>query len=206
LGLLPGMRVLDVGCGPGRHALALAARDIEVVGVDISQTFIDLARANDTTARFERADARDLRFRDEFDAVISLCQGGFGLSGGVPGAPVDDDLRILRGMARAAKPGGVVAVSAFSAYFRVRYLDETVDFDAERGAYHEVMELRDLAGARVEKDGWTTCFTPRELRLMFAAAGLVIEAQASVSPGDYARRPPDLDHYEYFTVGRKPLL
>ena len=172
-------------------------------GIDISQTFIDLARANDTTARFERADARDLSFCDEFDAVISLCQGGFGLCGGVPGSPVDDDLRILRGMARAAKPGGLVAVSAFSAYFRVRYLDETVDFDAERGAYHEVMELRDLAGTRVEKDGWTTCFTPRELRLMFAAVGLDVEAQASVSPGDYARRPPDLDHYEYLTVGRR---
>ena len=136
--------------------------------------------------------------------MISLCQGGFGLCGGVPGSPVDDDLRILRGMARAAKPGGLVAVSAFSAYFRTRYLEEAVDFDAERGAYHEVMELRDLAGARVEKDGWTTCFTPRELRLMFSAAGLVVVEQASVSPGEYARRPPDLDHYEYFTVGRRP--
>ena len=168
------------------------------------ETFIDLARANDTTARFERADARELPFGDEFDAVISLCQGGFGLCGGVPGSPVDDDLRILRGMARAAKPGGLVAVSAFSAYFRARYLDESVDFDAERGAYHEVMELRDLAGTRVEKDGWTTCFTPRELRLMFAAAGLVVDEQSSVSPGDYARRPPDLDHYEYFTSAAGP--
>ena len=204
LGLTEGMRILDVGCGPGRHALALARRGFEVVGVDISETFIDLARANDTTARFERADARDLSFRDEFDAVISLCQGGFGLCGGAPGSPVDDDLRILHGMARAAKPGGLVAVSAFSAYFRTRYLDESVGFDAERGAYHEVMELRDLAGTRVEKDGWTTCFTPRELRLMFAAAGLVVVEQSSVSPGDYAHREPDLDHYEYFTVGRRP--
>jgi SAM-dependent methyltransferase len=204
LGLSAGMRVLDVGCGPGRHALAMARLGMDVVGIDISQTFIDLARANDTTARFERADARGLSFRDEFDAVYSLCQGGFGLCGGVPGSPVDDDLRVLRGMARAAKPGGLVAVSGFSAYFRVRYLDESVDFDAERGAYHEVMELRDLAGTRVERDGWTTCFTPRELRLMFAAAGLGVEAQWSVNPGDYTRRPPDLDHYEYLTVGRRP--
>jgi SAM-dependent methyltransferase len=202
LALQPGMRVLDVGCGPGRHALALARRGLDVVGVDISQTFIDLARANDTTARFERGDARALTFDGEFDAVISLCQGGFGLCGGQPGTPVDDDLRVLRGMARAAKPGGTVAVSGFSAYFRVRYLDESVDFDATRGSYHEVMELRDPAGARVEHDGWTTCFTPRELRLMFEAVGLDVEAQWSVDPGEYARRPPDLDHYEYLTVGR----
>jgi SAM-dependent methyltransferase len=203
LGLSPGMRVLDVGCGPGRHALALARRGLDVVGIDISQTFIDLARDNETTARFERADARELSFSDEFDAVFSLCQGGFGLCGGGPGSPIDDDLRVLHGMARAAKAGGTVAVSAFSAYFRVRYLDETVDLDAERGAYHEVMELRDLAGTRAQADGWTTCFSPRELRLMFAATGLAVEGQWSVSPGDYARRPPDLDHYEYLTVGRR---
>ena len=209
LGLTEGMRVLDVGCGPGRHALSFARRGIEVVGLDISATFVALAAASaladDLPATFVRGDARAMGFDREFDAVISLCQGGFGLCGGVPGAPVDDDLRILEGMARAAKPGGVVAVSAFSAYFRTRYLDESVDFDAARGAYHEVMELRDLAGARVEKDGWTTCFTPRELRLMFAACGLVVVEQSSVSPGDYARRPPDLDHYEYFTVGERVL-
>src|SRR5262245_47925593 len=45
LGLEPGMRVLDVGCGPGRHALALAGRGIEVVGIDISRRFVDLATA-----------------------------------------------------------------------------------------------------------------------------------------------------------------
>ena len=37
LDLRPGMRVLDVGCGPGRHARALGEAGIEVVGVDISQ-------------------------------------------------------------------------------------------------------------------------------------------------------------------------
>ena len=49
------MRVLDVGCGPGRHAHALAAQGIEVVGVDISQRFVDLAAEAPPGRRFDPA-------------------------------------------------------------------------------------------------------------------------------------------------------
>ncbi len=42
LGLEPGMTVLDVGCGPGRHAVALAKRGISVVAVDISERFLEV--------------------------------------------------------------------------------------------------------------------------------------------------------------------
>jgi SAM-dependent methyltransferase len=91
LGLASGMRVLDVGCGPGRHAHALARSGIEVVGVDISERFIELAhREAPPGATFVRGDARALGYDAEFDAVISLCQGAFGLCGG-PGSPVDPD-------------------------------------------------------------------------------------------------------------------
>src|SRR5215213_9297819 len=50
LGLRPGMRVLDVGCGPGRHALELARRGLRVVGLDISARFLGLAAARAPTA------------------------------------------------------------------------------------------------------------------------------------------------------------
>ncbi|HEX4869008.1 MAG TPA: methyltransferase domain-containing protein, partial [Acidimicrobiales bacterium] len=143
LQLVPGMRLLDVGCGPGRHAHALARMGLEVVGVDISQRFVDLAaRGAPPGATFQRADARDLRFDGEFDAVISLCQGAFGLSGG-PGAPLDGDGVVLAGMARALRPGGVLAVSAFSAYFMLRYLEDHDAFDAEAGVNHERTVVKD---------------------------------------------------------------
>src|SRR3954469_19692875 len=86
LKLESGARLLDVGCGPGRHAHALASRGIEVVGIDISARFVELAAPAGTAAtgatgaspaaRFVRGDARLLPFATgSFDAVISLCQG-----------------------------------------------------------------------------------------------------------------------------------
>src|SRR5439155_8412629 len=73
LSLRPGDHLLDVGCGPGRHAHAFAARGVDVVGIDIAQRFVDLANAtvlDGAPARFERVDARHLPFADEFDAAI----------------------------------------------------------------------------------------------------------------------------------------
>jgi SAM-dependent methyltransferase len=203
LGLAAGMRVLDVGCGPGRHAHALARLGLEVVGVDISERFVELAhRYAPPGATFVRADARALRYDAEFDAVISLCQGAFGLSDG-PGSPLDPDGEVLAGMVRALRPGGRLALSAFSAYFQVRHLDTFDSFDAERGVHHEVFEVRDPDGRTAHHDAWTTCFTPRELRLMVAGAGLEPVGLWAVEPGDYARRPPDLDHPEFLVLARK---
>ncbi|HEX6419867.1 MAG TPA: methyltransferase domain-containing protein [Acidimicrobiales bacterium] len=204
LGLRPGMRVLDVGCGPGRHAHALARRGIDVLGVDISRRFVDLAtRDAPPGATFVRADARSLTFDAEFDAAISLCQGAFGLAGG-PGGALDGDGDVLAGIGRALRPGGGAAVSAFSAYFQVRFLEDADTFDADAGVNHEVTEVRDAAGAAVPADLWTTCFTPRELRLLAARAGLAVRAVWSVAPGDYARRAPTIDTPELLLVAGRP--
>lgn len=200
LGLNEGMRVLDVGCGPGRHALALAARGIEVLGVDISQAFIDLATAavpEGHPASFQRLDARTMSFVSEFDAVISLCQGAFGLAG----LDACDD-EILAGIARALRPGGTAAVSAFSAYFQVRFLEDADDFDAATGVNHERTVLMDAVGNEAPAEMWTTCFTPRELRLLADRVGLTVDEIYSVTPGRYARNPPDLEHPEFLLVAR----
>jgi SAM-dependent methyltransferase len=204
LDLRPGQRLLDVGCGPGRHAHALARRGVEVVGVDISQRFVDLAAEGAPDgATFVRGDARALTFDGEFDAAISLCQGAFGLAGG-PGAPLDADGDVLDGIARALRPGGVAAVSAFSAYFQVRWLEDADTFDAAAGVNHERTSVRDEAGAESGADLWTTCFTPRELRLLAERAGLEVRAIWSVTPGAYAEAPPSIDTPEFLLLAERP--
>jgi SAM-dependent methyltransferase len=204
LGIGPGARLLDVGCGPGRHAYAFAGRGVEVVGIDISRRFVDLAAAGAPPgATFRRGDARALDFDAEFDAAVSLCQGAFGLTGG-PGAPLDADGAVLEGIARALRPGGTAAVSAFSAYFQVRWLEGTDTFDADAGVNHEVTAVRDEGGAEVPADLWTTCYTPRELRLLARLAGLVPRHVWSVSPGAYAAAPPTVDSHEFLLVAERP--
>ncbi|MBK5222008.1 MAG: class I SAM-dependent methyltransferase [Acidimicrobiia bacterium] len=204
LGLTPGDRVLDVGCGPGRHAHSLGRRGIEVVGVDISECFVEIARRDAPPGvRFERHDARALPYAQEFDAVISLCQGAFGLTAGpaASGATsIDPDLPVLEGMARALRPGGRVAFSAFSAYFQVRYLEDHDGFDAAAGVNHERTVVRSEQGVDAEVSLWTSCFTPRELRLLVAAAGMRVGDMFGVTPGDYAARPPDLDRPELLVI------
>jgi SAM-dependent methyltransferase len=198
LALKPGHRVLDVGCGPGRHARELARRGIVVHGVDISERFVGLARRDAPPgATFERLDARHLSFDSEFDVAISLCQGAFGLVGAD-----EEHLAVLAGMARAVRPGGRVALSAFSAYFSVRYQTDAT-FDADAGVAHEQTEVRDDAGMAKPVELWTTCFTPRELRLLAQDAGLRVDAVYSVEPGAYAAVAPTTECPEFLLVATR---
>ncbi|HUF85600.1 MAG TPA: class I SAM-dependent methyltransferase [Acidimicrobiia bacterium] len=201
LALEPGQRVLDVGCGPGRHALALARRGMEVVGVDLSPDFVQLAReaaaAEDLPAAFEILDVRDLAYDGEFDAVICLCQGGFGLLGGA------DDAGVVERIVRAARPGGGVAVTAFSSYFALRGLEDGETFDPVTGVLHEIYRVRDEIGNEHEFDAWTTCFTARELTLIAEAAGLEVDAVHGVTPGRYQVAPAALDQPELLLLGRR---
>ncbi len=111
---------------------------------------------------------------------------------------------MLTGIARALRPGGMVAVSAFSAYFQVRWLEETDHFDASTGVNHEATTLRDPVGNEAPFDLWTSCFTPRELRLLAWRAGLRVRDIWSVTPGAYRRDPPGIETPEFLLVAEKP--
>jgi SAM-dependent methyltransferase len=198
LGLTAGDRVIDVGCGPGRHSHELARRGLVVHGIDISQRFIDIAiETAPPGATFERVDARALPFRGEFDAAICLCQGAFGLM------TVDgENETVLAGIAAALKPGGLLALSAFSSYFAVKY-HEGATFDAASGVSHERTEVRDEQGIAAEVDLWTACYTPRELRLLCDRVGLDVVDLFSVEVGQYARTPPSTESSEFLVIARR---
>ena len=199
LQMQPGMRVLDVGCGPGRHSYELARRGYTVHGVDISQSFVDIAVDHaPSNATFERLDARDLAFNAEFDVVICLCQGAFGLM-----TANGDDFRVLTGIARSLCVGGRLALSAFNAYFAVKY-HEDAHFDAQTGVSHEHTDVKNSAGEAREVDLWTGCYTPRELRLMVGAVGLNVDAISSVEPGQYGPALASTESAEFLVLATRP--
>jgi SAM-dependent methyltransferase len=201
LALDPGARVLDVGCGPGRHAVAFAEAGLAVTGVDVSARFLEIAAetagAAGVSAAFFQVDARRMPFEDEFDAVVSLCQGGFGLMG-------RDDALVLRRMAEAARPGAPVVLTAFNAYFEAARQRPGGHLDPDAGVVHEVAPVRGEDGEERAMDMWTGVYTPRELRLLALGVGLVPEAVWGVEPGSYGRRPPSVDLPEHMLVARKP--
>ena len=102
-----GARVLDVPCGYGRHAAALARRGFVVVGVDLSPAMIAEGRRRFTgisRLRLRRGDMRRLAFHREFDAVVNLYTS-FGYF-----TPAQNQA-VLGRMARALKPGGIYAMA-----------------------------------------------------------------------------------------------
>ncbi|MDX2442593.1 MAG: class I SAM-dependent methyltransferase [Bacteroidales bacterium] len=77
------LKILDVGCGTGRHAIELSKRGYLITGIDLSESQLTRAREkaekNHLIIDFQQQDARNLSFKDDFDVAIMLCEGGFPL-------------------------------------------------------------------------------------------------------------------------------
>jgi SAM-dependent methyltransferase len=75
-------RVLDIGCGTGRHSLDLSRRGFDVVGVELLAENVALAKdkaaSESLDAEFVQADLRELDIEEEFDLILSFNDGGIG--------------------------------------------------------------------------------------------------------------------------------
>ncbi len=110
------LKILDIGCGTGRHAIELAKRGYSVTGVDLSKNQIKRAREKAQAAGvaidFQIQDARNLSFNGEFDLAIMLCEGGFSLM------ETDQmNFEILKNAAKALKNKSKLIFTALNGLF-----------------------------------------------------------------------------------------
>jgi 2-polyprenyl-3-methyl-5-hydroxy-6-metoxy-1,4-benzoquinol methylase len=77
------LKIIDIGCGTGRHSIELVKRGYQITGIDLSESQLKRAREKakeqGVEIDFQKHDARDLPFKGEFDLAIMLCEGGFSL-------------------------------------------------------------------------------------------------------------------------------
>jgi SAM-dependent methyltransferase len=177
-------RILDVPCGDGRHALALAAGGHEVTGVDLAAENIqaagDAAAAAGASAHFLRRDMRDLPWESAFDGAVCL-GNSFGY------LDHDGNTAFLAALARALRPGArVVLESATVAECVLPSLrgrswwtagDVTMLADnrydpLEGRLAGEFTFLKD--GRMVRRSIWHSVYAVAELRRMLGAAGLAV--------------------------------
>jgi hypothetical protein len=95
-------------------------------------------------------------------------------------------------------------LTAFSAAFALRHLEEGETFDAATGVLHEVATVKGPDGDERAFDLWTTCFTARELELLAEKVGLEVEGVHGVTPGRYSATSVTLDDPEVLLLGRRP--
>ena len=67
-----GGKILDAGCGPGADAVYIASKGFDVIGVDLSEKMLEIARRKNPKAHFKVADIRKLNFKPgAFDGIIA---------------------------------------------------------------------------------------------------------------------------------------
>jgi SAM-dependent methyltransferase len=184
LRLDPGMAVLDLACGQGRHAVPLAGAGLQVTGQDLSPAMLQRARsaADDAgvTVAWRQGDMRQIPEAGQYDAVLSVFSA-FGYF-----AEDEDNVAVLSAVAKALKPGGRLLLDLNNRETALRQgtaqrawerqddgtvLLEGRQFDLLSGRMH--IQLTRIEGAEAETcDQWLRLYTLPELVGLLRGVGL----------------------------------
>lgn len=114
------LRILDVGCGTGRHSIELSRRGYSVIGIDLSESVLTRAREkakkDNIIIDFQKHDARNLPFTDKFDVVIMICEGAF------PLMETDEmNFEILKNVTKSLKKKGKFIFTTLNGLFPLHH-------------------------------------------------------------------------------------
>ena len=165
----PGRRVLDLGCGTGRHAIGLAARGYKVVGLDVSEWALaraaEAARAAGVDARREWVHCDLLRATPlpVRTAEAAICVQSFGLGSDA------EQLRLLREVRRRLVPGGLLildhsSVLAIARHYAPQATFQTDDLRADFHRSFNTVSGRSVGSVTVTQGSASGASEPTVLR------------------------------------------
>ena len=210
------VRILDVGCGTGRHAIELARRGYDVTGLDLSPSQLERAkekaRAAGVKVRFVRKDARDFDFQGRFGLVIMLCEGGFPL--------METDAMnylILANCAKSLRKGGKFIFSTLNALYPLvsslkKILNEGavgtrtsgITFDIATLRERSVLEVKDDHGKKKVLRCSERFYMPSELSWMLQTLGFRKVEIFGGTVGKFSRKlRPSPKEFELLVVAEK---
>lgn len=181
------LKILDVGCGTGRHAIELTGRGYQITGIDLSEA--QLARAREKTAEaglcidFIQADARNLPFTGQFDVAIMLCEGAFPLM-----ETDEENEAILSSVAKALKDTGKFIFTTLNGLYPLRHSLDDFHETAGEGVSEtwsskgfDVLTMRDHSRVRFIDDTMEThtitsnerYYIPSEISAMLKRLGFI---------------------------------
>lgn len=202
MSLKPGMKIIDIGCGIGRHSVALAEKGMKMTGLDISSGQLSVAKEKAEKAgvqvNFIQADASDFSLDEQFDAAICLCEGSFGLLS-IDDNPLTHEKQILQNIAAVLKPGALLLMNARNAYELIRQFS---DKDIASGAFNPYTQTRVVKlgeiypGFDPEIEVVEKCFTPSELRLLLESNGFAVDHMWGGTAGNWTKHTLSLDEIE----------
>lgn len=208
LQLPSGSRILDVGCGTGRHSIELARRGYRVTGIDFSAGMLaeakKAARAAGVAVEWIQCDALNFTSDEPFDAAICMLEAAFALL--TPSQnPIEHDMGILRRVHAALKPGTRFMLHAPNAFKQIRSFSQE---DIEEGRFDPLTMVNHSECTWDAPDGTEHMvvarirnYLPTELAMYLQQTGFVVE---NMWGGDHAdRRKIELDGYMIMVVARK---
>lgn len=177
------IKILDIGCGTGRHAIELSERGYSVKGIDLSPAQINRAIEKSKEKRlstdFSVADARGLEFEAEFDLIIMICEGGFSIM------ETDEmNYKILNNASKALKSKGKFIFTALNGLFPLFHsVKEFVNSGAEKGQVsentfdlmtfrdHSIYETEDDSGNKLSLKCNERYYVPSEINWLVKSVG-----------------------------------
>ncbi len=209
-------RILDIGCGTGRHSVELARRGYRVTAVDLSESMLARAREKAREAgvevEFARADARSLPFSNEFDLALMLCEGAF------PLMETDDmNCMILQSAARSLRDGGKLVLTTLNGLFPLFHSVKDVVNSGEGGARSSgisfnLMTFRETSTLSfVDDDGQSRTiqcneryYVPPEISWLMRSAGFTEVDLYGCKIGAFSRKETlTTEDFEMLVVARK---